>query len=405
MAKKRETRTWSILALVLLAAALTGCIGDDDVQTHQASPDDPEATQAATTPQKATSNQTHLLSYDPDETPTTWTNDSFSHHDACLPAGCATGNAAHTTDITPTVSSKAPTNVTVSIDYNTAPGWSVMGAWFETEDAQIHSSQLNAEPGHVTLEGLITRASQGTVQVTIHYSLPPQPTEDTQTEYTMKAQGEPNPHLLPWGHPVELDLEPGQNLTANAIDGDEITLRVFNPDDEAIHTITTDEANTRWQIPHDQDPGAYVITNIGDSSITLESPTETTLRGLLLDVEASDPETYDATDDEVEWSFDAPQDPLWVAVYIQTENDPDDPFFGGDPGVTAGGFDAQVTIPNEDTREASWQCGICISGGFQTALGPTFGDSDLTQGTYHAHLSTEASIGYQYGHLILTYNR
>lgn len=408
----KEMMLAGALVALMLTAGLAGCIGSNSEPSAGSS--DVEAQDADGTAglegDASPGNETTTLDYDTgNETRTLWSNGSFAPQDACFPAGCPTGNAMRTVDITDIIPPEAPVNVSVAINYTAPEFISSMNAWFNLEDASLHEVTTRYQPGEVLLEGLIMRGEQGTVEATLQLNIPTPATEpepNHETDYTLQAKAQPEPNIVPSGLPVELPLTPGENITAQAVDEDEIAFRVYDPDDDAIAHIETDNGTATWQVPHDLSEGDYVLANTWTSDITLQADTAGTLRGLLIEVDLSDPTSYEGSG-EVEWSFDTRQDPLWAGIYVQTsgQDDDDGAFLTNSWGVTTSGFETMLTLPDGGTSEGSWTCNLCIHGSAFAIFGPPMADPGLVAGTYDAYLSSEQSIEYEYGHAFATYVR
>lgn len=407
MVSNRETTLAALLVAIMLTAGFAGCIGSNTDSIPE--PGDLEAQgsdEARTEGVDMPGNTSREVDYAAgNETLKTWANGTFAPHEACFTGGCVTGQAMHAADITDIIPPNAPVNLVIDIEYTAPPGWAPMSAWVDTSETSFYSYSASFQPGEAHLDIVLTRGDRGTVEAITQLILPSPSTESPQTEYTLEATASPISQTVYAGMPVEVPLEPGQNITAHISDGDEIAFRVYDPDDEAIDHVEADAESTTWQVPLDRPAGAYVLANTWTSRLTLESENEGPMRALITDFTLSEPTSFEGTGTE-DWSFDVREDPLWAGIYVRdTDREMPLGFPMSGPGATVSGFDATLTFPDEDTTEGSWTCVICINSGFYTSFGPPFADPGLVAGTYEAQISSDGSMNYEYGHAVGTYVR
>lgn len=403
-----------LLMVIMVAAPLAGCVGSggggpaaeptevDDGGESQDSPDagDAEGTDVTTATFEV-----------PNATQTVQRNDSFAPQDSCVTGGCVTGDALHTTDLTEIVPADAPARVYVNVTYDGIPTYQPFSAWFDTEDTVFYGYSSTYEPGSLQIEALMVRAEGGTVESVVQLAAPNPGTEpDPNTDYQLEATVVPVPSRLDRGVPVAVDLSPGQTIEAATVgqdaDADEIAFRVYGPDDAAVAYVASDSGSATWTVPKNLTSGAYVLANTWTSDIELSTSGGASIRALTIDWTYSEPTTYEGTG-PVEWSFDVDRDPLWVGVYVR---DRDVGAGLNGPWATVDGFDATLTMPGGGTASGSWSCTPCLNLGliFGSAFigfGPGRADPGLDSGSYGAELSSDASVGFEYGHTVAHYVR
>lgn len=405
-----------LLAVILVAAPLAGCVGsgggpssgpdagpaEADDGEDQGSPDagDAEGTEVTT------------ATFDvPNATQTIRRNDTFAPQDSCVTGGCVTGDARHTTDITEIVPTDAPARVYLNVTYEGLPIYQPVGAWFSAEDVTFYGYSSSFDSGSIQIEALMVRAEAGTVEAVVQLGAPGPSTEpDPNTDYTLEVTAVPVTSRIDRGVPVEAQLSPGQTIEATTAgqdtDADELAFRVYGPDDTAVAYVSSDDGSATWTVPENASAGTYALANTWTSDVELSTPGGASLRALTIDWTYSEPTTYEGTG-AVTWSFDVDRDPLWAGIYVQ-----DSDILGGlnGPTFTATGFDATLTLPGGETAGGSWDCTICINslpffGGAHLGFGPARADPGLVAGTYEAELSADASLGYEYGHVVAHYVR
>lgn len=401
-----------IVSVVLLAASLAGGVGSDGGGSSAAPAEagdggDPEDADAG----DGEGTGARPLAYDaPNATQRLQRNGSYAPQEACATGGCPTGDAWQETDITGIVPAGVPARVYVNITHDGLPVYQPFSAWLQPEDTTFYGYSSSFQQSSIEIQALMVRAETGSVQAVVQLFAPdPTTGSGPNTDYTLEATAVPVTSRVDRGVPVEVDLEPGQTIEATTAgeDADEtdVAFRVYGPDDAAAAYVTSDNGSATWTVPENRSAGAYVLANTWASDLELSTTGEGPMRALTTDWIFSDPSPFDGSG-TVEWDFDLSRDPVWTGIYVQ-DRDVEGPleFRMDGPTVTVSGFNATLTMPDGGTAGGAWECGICISGGVYAAFGPARGDPGLVAGTYDAELSSDASVNFEYGHLVAHYVR
>lgn len=403
-----------VVVVALLVVPLAGCVGSGGGPSAGPAEADDGGDGGDGPPDADAGDQANLttLTYDaPNATQTISSNGTFAPQDACFAGGCITGDARHTVGLTEIVPADAPSRLYLNISYEELPNYQPVSVWLESEDTTFYGYSSTFEPGSIQIEILLVRAEAGTVETVVQLVAPNPSTEpDPNMDYQLQATSVPVPSRVDRGVPVEVELSPGQTIEATTAgqdaDADELAFRVYGPDDAAVAYVASDDGSATWTVPENLTAGAYVLANTWTSDLELSATGDASMRALTVDYGYSDPTTYEGTG-AAEWSFDVERDPLWAGIYVETVDVSGTGFESGQ--LTADGFDATLTLPGGQAVNASWDCTICVTapvfGNAVLWFGPERGDPGLVSGTYDAQISSTASLGWQYGHIVAHYAR
>lgn len=389
-----------LLAGLLLAAPLAGCLGaggedaasasaDEDSLDAETGPQDPEAAdgEANRTP----------LAFDGSQTRTTvWFNDTFAPQENCYAGGCATGSAAHEIPIEGELPESLPARVTATLSHDdeapVLPDPIELGLF--AQDASIYTAEWTSEDG-VDEIAFTTLVDGGSVTLQVFYEW--LSGAEPETSYALEVQVEAGPQFVPPGAVAAVELAPGDAVSASAVGEGPAALELRGPEDVPVDRASSEDGAATVSVPEEGSAGEHVLVVPDTSSaVQLETAAEaSSARPLPLAAEALPPR--EATPGQT-LSFEEDVQPAPVAVAAYTV--PTD-----DVGVSATEGSVTVEAPDGTVIDGGLGCNLCLTIGFYESAWSDTGAAELAAGTYTVTYEPGAEAGWEVGLMVASYQR
>lgn len=394
------------LTLLLIAAALTGCLGltgDDEAADEQAGPSslDQPPGQAPETGQNGaldpSTNLTTLSFPEGEDTNTTvWANGTFSPEQTCYAAGCTTGSAYERVIIDDELTDGLPVQITATLTYDTGPTIYAQPVDLSlfSEEATIYTLESEDGDDRAVIQATVLGGS-GPVTAEVVYRWPTG--AEPETSYSLEIELTASRTLVPASVPVAVELAPGDRLVGEAVEEGAAALDLRGPEDARIAHASSNDSPAAITLPSDAPQGEYVVLvpSASQPLRLLANASTETMR--VLDVEVAAGELHEAQPGQpAEVSFDLANPPTAVGVYLTTSQ----PL-----GASAEQGHLTLVAPGDTLLDEPFGCSICITGGYRTVAWGPAGDASLTAGTYTITYEPGAEAGYGIGSLVQTYQR
>lgn len=405
-----------LLAALLLAAPLTGCLGltdgdggDDAAPTDagQASGSgDGDARPGSGADGSAVAGNLTPLTFGDaagEATDTTvWANETFSPEQMCQPAGCQTGSAFQTVTVDEELPSGLPVRLTATLSYETGP--TIFATPLDmavfSEGASFYTFESTEEAGEDRIDATVLGGSGPvTVQVTYRWPTGTEP----EASYTLEIDIVADPAAVPGGVPVAVDLGPGDRIQATPAaaggqgsDGS-VEVGLNGPDDQRLAWASSQDGSASVQVPSTGAAGEHVLV-VSEASAPLRLATNgssATMRALETTFESGDL-TEAQPGEATEVTVDVATPPLAVGAYL-TESQP--------LGASATEGSVTVASPEGTLIEGEFGCSLCLSTGFFASAVSDSGLAELTAGTYTITYEPGVEAGYGVGPVVVTYER
>ncbi len=396
LAVMRSTTLTVALALALLLTGAAGCLGSDDTGDADIAPTGDPATAPRTTGASTTNLTLATFPIETAVNQTTWANGSFQPHQACNPAGCATGQAYQTTELTD-LADAVPVHVTAELTFDEPVSIYAqpMEVAVVSEEATFYTYQQAEDVGrHVVTTTFLPGGSPVEVQVLYRGQTGQAPEES----YALRIDVTASQDVVPAGVPVTLPVDGGDTVRVEPTgESDGVQAVLFGPQDDVVARTAEASGPVSLTVPEatGSDPMVLLVPEGGPSVRVWTNTTALSLQALGLQVEMLEPQ--DITGPEtVAWSFEVDGYPFEAGIYFQ----------GDAPlGATADQGNATLASPEGTVTQGDLGCGTCIVGAYETRLGSPVGDPGLVPGTYEATYEPGGSAGMQVGGYLVWYKR
>lgn len=402
-----------VATLIVVAAALAGCIGSSSSPSGDVAPgEDGETTEdpGPSDGDPADDAAGETLRFDAEAVDRTfWSNGTFQAQDACLPAGCVQGIVTEeypgrdVIDVTADVPADVPVRVTAEATYpSDSTGFMFLaldGEGFETytleTDSQGHYDPSTSE-GVSTLDSTLVRGTDGTVRVRLSYSTPdPSPSVD----YTFRVDVEADPAAAPGNVPVAFPIEdPSEPVTLRPAAAEQGTsATIWGPDDETVARVDL-SGPQGIDLPDDASAGEYVVLADDHPGVAVEVPGDGTLRALATETTyaaaTSAPAHVGPAMEPVTWSFEVPTAPIAVGIALEPGPNADSVVFSNAAGTVSSPKGQVLSFETSATYLTSGEAWMSDLGG-----------SALVAGTYEAEFSADAAANLEVGQVVVSYVR
>lgn len=393
------------VALALVTAAFTGCVGADDADdpSVETTAGDVAATETAGSGNATGETATGQDALEPvtyeglEETVVNRVseNGTFAAQDACMLGGCLTGASTRTIDLPAPGPEGVPIHVVAELESEGGTPY----LWLDTKDATVYSIEYETtdDGAHHRIEAVVLPGSETMQAVVQWFGYPPA----TETQYTFDARLMAHHDIAFSGVAVEIPLEPGQALRIEDARGDDPVRFVGYDTDGVEATRQSSEGSVlETTLPQDAEAGEHIIlVPPGAPDVHIETNgTDARMVPVTYEVEMGQPHEV-PVGEPVEWSFDAAQTPLSVGIWIRHD------------GLTSWGIGeatAQIDAPDGTVLEVQEDCGpfVCFRGGtFTIFYGSQVADPKLDLGTYSASFEQEATTDVTVGHYTVSFDR
>lgn len=330
---------------------------------------------------------------------TRWANGSFSAQQACVPAGCAAGEAWQQVELTD-LPQQAPTRIEAELTFQAGPTEPLgnMYVYAYTPDGSLYSYEEEWEPGSHTVDATML-VGEEPVTVVVFYSW----TDATraEAEYQLRLDLTADTRTVPAGGAVAVDAEPGQRFRAEPAGEDDgegsVGLLAYGPEDAYLDRYQADGGSLDLRLPEDSTAGEHVLVvaeNASPARLATNS-SEAEMRALDYRYEQGQAQPVDGTE-PVEWSFDVDRRPLAVGAVAGTNR----PL-----GVTTDEGQVTVSGPEGEVLSSELGCGFCVGESLTAWARTPIGDEALAAGSYDAVYDPDAEVGTQVAGLVVTYER
>lgn len=393
------------VALILLTAAFTGCVGADDVDDPSV---EPTAGDATTTEAPGSGNATAETETGQDAFETVTyegleetvvdrvsENGTFAAQDACMLGGCLTGGYTREIDLPAPGPEGIPIHVVAELESEGGTPW----LWLDTADATVYSydHEIEDDGAHHRIEAVVLPGSETMQAVIQWFGFPPA----TETQYTFTGHLMAHHDIAFAGVAVEIPLEPGQTLRLEDARGDD-PVRFVAYDTEGIETTrqSAEGSVVETTLPQDAEPGEHIIlVPPGSPDVRMETNgTPARMVPVTYEVDMGEPHEV-PVGEPVEWTFDVAETPLSVGIWIRHH---------GLASWGIGEATAQVDAPEGTVLDVQEDCGpfVCMRGGaFTIFYGSQVADPKLELGTYSASFEQEANTNVTVGHYTVSFDR
>lgn len=404
-----------LLAALLLAAPLTGCLGLTGGGGDEATPTD--AGQASGSgdgdarPGSSADGSTGVGNLTPltfadaageATDATVWANGSFSPEQTCRLGGCQTGSAYQTVTLDDELPDGLPVRLTATLSYETGPTIFAepLDLALFSEETSFYAFEDTEENGKDRIDSTLLGGS-GPVTVQVFYRWPAG--SEPEASYSLQIDIVADPATVPGGVPVAVDLAPGDRLQATPVAGDGqasdggIEVGLNGPDDQRLAWGSADGGPASLGVPSTGAAGEHVLV-VSENSAPVRLATNgssATMRALETAFESG--ELTEAQPGETtEVTVDVAAPPLAVGAYL-TESQP--------LGASATEGSITVTSPEGTLIEGEFGCSLCLTAGYFASAVSDSGVADLTAGTYTITYEPGVEAGYGVGPVVVTYER
>lgn len=394
----------ALLAMLLLTAGLTGCVGADDAQDPAATDVEPTGAGADQTGRSSPTGDdapgdpagVELLTYEGlGETVVEriQENGTYQAQDACMLGGCVTGEATKRIDLPTPGPGGMPIHVLVEL--STEGGTPRL--FLDTGDATVYSmDQETSDDGDHRIEAVLLPGSE-TVQAVINwFGFPPA----TETTYTLDARMMAHHDIAFSGVAVAVPLEPGDQVRLeNARSDAPISFIGYRPTGVESTRQSSDTGVIETALPEDAPAGEHIIlVPPGEPDVRIfTNGTDDTMTPVSYTLERG--EGHAVTNGQpVEWTFETSASPLAAGIWIERDSI---------AAFDAGESRATLDSPSGTVLDIQEDCGpfVCFRGGsFTTFYGSEVADPNLVPGTYTATFEQQASNGLTVGHYIVSFD-
>ncbi|MDX1611851.1 MAG: hypothetical protein R3185_05740, partial [Candidatus Thermoplasmatota archaeon] len=365
----------SAVALLVLLAALTGCIGGDQVETQgsDASPTANLSSEGATLPGTEAMPAGFLESEPLDAV--RWENGSFHVTEHSYPKGMITGIAGEydpdrrSFDISDMVPTGVP--VTLTAEVNADLGEGDVDLWIQADPGAIWSADYDTPyGGYSRIEVTLVYTGQAPVEVVVRYD----EIDDSESfDYTLSIRATHDPMVLPPGLPVELALPgPASTVQVEAPDADgEAAAMLFDPDDQLVERVDLSGGQATFELAEDAQAGDYVLfitESSGLSTVTVlgaEQPVSLTPTKQAI----AYGEPVSGSGGQASWTFEVPRAPLQAGIFWSHE------------GI-AGDATGSLVTPAGEALHLATAGHLTITGSY--GMLSDMGEAKLVAGTYEA---------------------
>jgi hypothetical protein len=401
----------ALLAVVLVAAAFTGCLGADDStsptpsdEAGTASTEDRASERSATTASEASGGTTDqsqaldVVTYPGlEETVVDHVreNGTYQAQEACMLGGCVTGDSTRSVDLPAPGPGELPIHVVVEM---TAEGGTPY-MWLDAGDGTVYSMdwERSDDGSEQRIEAVVLPGSETMQAMMQWFGFPPA----TEVDYTLEARLMAHHDIAFSGVAVEVPLEPGQRIQVdNARNEDPIQLVRYDPQDRETARHDPGTSTIETIVPEDAEAGDHVLLiPPGQPDVTIRT------NGTSAEME---PVTYARemgetrevpTGEPVEWQFELDRTPMAVGIYVERE---------APTSWEAGETSARIDAPNGTVVDVQQSCSpfVCFSGGsFTSYYASQAADPNLADGTYTASYEQQVNTDVRVGHYSVTFDR
>ncbi len=412
------TRTATLATLILLAAPLAGCIGQDDPAPSNDEEQEPmQATDNGTDetfpdPSPSTdpdeddaSPQRRVLSYGNLDGPYNQTihhEGSFGTHESCLGGGCAatatTGDAPYEEHVD--ITAEAPTHVPVRVTVNVTHGgdFGSFYAFVTGEETTVYDYASGYEAtqgsGHAWASALVVLDAASELTAGVGSNLADPPNQDYQMAVTLKA----DPLTVPAHVPVAVDLTPRDvaPLLQTGPDANDSTLRVWGPDDEVLRHASGLGANQTIALNASTSGEHVIAATAPDLLLAASSEIDASLRALTLETILGDPNEPDE-EGMASWEPTVDVAPYTAGIYAQGEG----------PAYSYQDIELELSSPNGTVLSGEFfgsSCLVCPDGSLWYWFGERL-DEDMVPGQWAAEVSVDQQVNVRVGHVIVHFER
>lgn len=411
--RRRSTR-WTIaplLALLLVAPLLAGCIGSDP-RTDGTAPATGSTEANATRPQQGggtgASGQGSVVAFE--GTPFTavrWANGSFQTHQVVVgemegPAGSDVDLDA--VDVTDLVPRGVPVRLEVNLTYE-SDGFAEVDVFLRGSD--LYGFEAGGEPGRRWMNATAVRLGDDSVEVVANAE---RPSAGAETRYSLRIEvGLAPVDRIPEAAPVAVDVPSQARLEVVPTDPDaSIAVKAWDPEDTYLgRWVAEDGANLT--LPLDAG-GEHVLFANASVHLVLRAPDGTPVadpsppRLLDRDFQPRDAHALPPGGPSETFGFEVSRVPLSVLLFVQSGDR------GSRPALAPTELAIEVRSPEGTVDTTGTTCGpgclaFTATGGLFWVAFSSPGNPNLTAGEYTVTVEYEGSAGMEAQPATLSYVR
>lgn len=377
-----------LIAALLLAGGLTGCIGSDGTDGREGATaanasgaeGAPAAMPGAGSPHVNLSFETGQAVHE-----TRWANGSFTLAEHSFPKGVATGLIGEydpdrrEIDLADLVPQGIPVVLTAEIEAELGEG--DVDIWFDVPSEEVWAATYHTPyGGYSRIETTVLRTSSEPVTLNVRYD----EIDDSQGfDYTLWYSAQADPSILPAGVPVGVEVPTGATgleMRFLSPGGGNAGL-LWDPQDAFLGRGEQDVLT--FELEDESPRGEYVLMAAEGASparVTVLGTEQAPSGFRLLEQTFETGPGVEAVpgESEVAWTFDVRKAPLQAGVFWSASE-------------ASQGTGARLSSPQADLLELNIDGGPWVGAGFGTTT--DMGAPGLTTGTYEAQVSFDQNAG------------